>query len=269
MKLIERLKTISGDIFKSKMSSSNNRLKSTKKYKLMLKQHVETGISYLCVTTKDDYVGYSGSGTRWKRLLKKHPSIIFTSLLFESDDEIEFNNKCSYYSELFDIVENPYFANLILETGFDKSKICGFSNLSKDDIIKFTTKAGIVSSKSGKGIFHPEYDRSEANRNQWKNLDEETYLNRVELNKKNSAIGGQISKDLGLNFSTWDEETRKEVASKGGKTCGKIPMWTNGVSNKRSFECPGEGWRRGMLSTNRYTKQKMINYYDVKETIYV
>ena len=32
-------------------------------YKLMIKQHNITGLKYLCITKKDDYVKYTGSGS--------------------------------------------------------------------------------------------------------------------------------------------------------------------------------------------------------------
>ena len=59
---------------------------------------------------------------------------------------------------------------------------------------------------------------------------------------------------------TLSEETRKKIAeTRIGKhllaetrhkmseaICGML-YWNNGISNKRSRECPGEGWKRGRL----------------------
>ena len=48
------------------------------------------------------------------------------------------------------------------------------------------------------------------------------------------------------------EETRKKLseAHKGKNNWTKDShWWNNGISNKRSRECPGEGWTRGRLST--------------------
>ena len=41
------------------------------------------------------------------------------------------------------------------------------------------------------------------------------------------------------------------VASKGGKIVSKIQIWTNGFINKRSHECPGEGWRKGFVKRKK------------------
>ena len=39
-------------------------------------------------------------------------------------------------------------------------------------------------------------------------------------------------------------EHRKKIAE---ANCGML-WWNNGISNKRSRECPGEGWKRGMFN---------------------
>jgi len=90
-----------------------------KTYSLMIKQHWDTGISYLCVTTKTNWVGYKGSGVRWKHLLASQPrSEILTTLLHTTDDRDEFNHICLHFSLLFDVVNNDNFSNLIPEFGY-------------------------------------------------------------------------------------------------------------------------------------------------------
>jgi hypothetical protein len=42
-----------------------------------------------------------------------------------------------------------------------------------------------------------------------------------------------------------------EGCKKGGETTGNKPYWTDGKRNKRSHECPGEGWRRGMTKKKK------------------
>lgn len=91
-------------------------------YKLMLKCHWETGINYLCITKRKDFKKYKGSGVRWRALLKKHPSIIFTHLLFSTDSLEELRETCIYYSHLFDVVNNPDFSNLIPEYGYEENE---------------------------------------------------------------------------------------------------------------------------------------------------
>ena len=46
------------------------------------------------------------------------------------------------------------------------------------------------------------------------------------------------------------EETRKKISEAcKGKNLG-VHWWNNGISNKRSRECPGEGWKRGHLTAS-------------------
>jgi hypothetical protein len=39
----------------------------------------------------------------------------------------------------------------------------------------------------------------------------------------------------------------REGKAKGGSSSGKKPYWNNGLNNKRSHTCPGEGYVRGKL----------------------
>lgn len=40
-------------------------------YKLMIKTHNKTNLKYLCITKRDDWKGYTGSGGIWKTTNKK------------------------------------------------------------------------------------------------------------------------------------------------------------------------------------------------------
>lgn len=46
-------------------------------------------------------------------------------------------------------------------------------------------------------------------------------------------------------------EQLSEMGKVGGSVVGKMPYWTDGKKNKRSYECPGEGWRRGMTKKKK------------------
>ncbi len=96
------------------------------KYKLMIKQHRVTKLKYLCITKREDYTSYTGSGRRWKRHLKKYGEDIETVLLFSSDDYDEFLQQCMYYSLYYDVVLSEEFANMIPEAGYENST--GYSN---------------------------------------------------------------------------------------------------------------------------------------------
>ena len=66
-------------------------------------------------------------------------------------------------------------------------------------------------------------------------------------------IGGKIAgakcRDEGIGWFGANEEQLREWKKRGGAVSGKMPYWNNGAKNKRSFECPGEGWVRGRIKT--------------------
>lgn len=89
-----------------------------RKYKLLLKEHVETEILYLCITKRKCWKSYNGSGVRWKALIAARSSEIKTTLLFSTDDVDKLAEMCKFYSDLFDLPNNKSFANLIPELGY-------------------------------------------------------------------------------------------------------------------------------------------------------
>lgn len=93
-----------------------------KQYKLMLKTHFETGLHYLCITKTKNYTKYPGSGKRWKRLLSKIPSQVFTTLLYTTDCKDDLAVAASYYSLLFNIPHNPDFCNIVPECGYENNQ---------------------------------------------------------------------------------------------------------------------------------------------------
>lgn len=52
------------------------------------------------------------------------------------------------------------------------------------------------------------------------------------------------------------KKTSKEALTKGGKTTGSMPYWNNGLNNKRSHTCPGEGYVLGKLPVGRINVPK-------------
>jgi hypothetical protein len=117
--LYEKLKATSGlKITDAKDLQRDYSKEVIKQYKLMIKTHWDSGMNYLCITKKKNFVEYKGSGKAWGNLIKARPSVILTSLLFSSDDLEEFDRECVYYSLLFDVVNNPAFSNLIPEFGY-------------------------------------------------------------------------------------------------------------------------------------------------------
>ena len=60
--------------------------------------------------------------------------------------------------------------------------------------------------------------------------------------KRGGATQGRKNAQSGLLNSIRTPEGCRQ----GGKTTGSNPYWTNGEKNRRSYECPGEGWKRGI-----------------------
>jgi len=85
--------------------------------RLLLKIHNITGLKYLCYSTKENFNEYLGSGKAWKRHIKKYGKNISTEVLFETENKQELIEKAKYFSNLFDVVNNKEFANLVPENG--------------------------------------------------------------------------------------------------------------------------------------------------------
>ena len=86
-------------------------------YKLMIKIHNKTGMKYLCMTVRDKYEKYTGSGVYWKKHLGKHGVDISTELLYESDNKSDFVDECLKYSILYQVDVSEEWANLVPEIG--------------------------------------------------------------------------------------------------------------------------------------------------------
>lgn len=84
---------------------------------LYKKTHNKTGLQYLGKTTVSDPHQYKGSGIRWTPHIKKHGYDVTTEILKEcqSNDEVRYWGE--YYSNLWNIVEDPSWANLKPEYG--------------------------------------------------------------------------------------------------------------------------------------------------------
>lgn len=87
------------------------------KYRLMIKTHLITDMKYLCVTVRDNYHSYSGSGSLWKKHIKENGNLYKTQLIFETEDKLDFSKKCLEKSIEYDIVNSENWANLMIEYG--------------------------------------------------------------------------------------------------------------------------------------------------------
>jgi hypothetical protein len=83
---------------------------------LYKKTHNVTGLQYLGKTTRNPFT-YKGSGVYWSKHIKKHGYDVTTVILKECETNDEVKKWGLYYSNLWNIVENKSWANLIPESG--------------------------------------------------------------------------------------------------------------------------------------------------------
>lgn len=87
-------------------------------YYLLIKEAADLNMKYLCKCADyKDPLTYKGSGTYWRRILKKHQPILTTTILGHYNTNAELRMAGIYYSKKFNIVEDKTWANLIEEIG--------------------------------------------------------------------------------------------------------------------------------------------------------
>lgn len=69
-------------------------------------------------------------------------------------------------------------------------------------------------------------------------------ISRIHKGKKISDEHKKANSEAISNYLLNTPEGQSQ-AKRGGETSGKLPWWTKDGKNKRSLECPGEGWVRG------------------------
>ena len=109
------------------------------KHHLMIKKCMSTGLKYLCKTSstvKNPYI-YQGSGVRWLNHIRKHKSRIITCIIGSYDTKEDLVNAGIYYSNLYNIVKDPNWANLTEEKG--DGGLIGTGQLGKNWKIKDTS----------------------------------------------------------------------------------------------------------------------------------
>jgi signal peptidase I len=88
----------------------------------MIKEIDQTGMKYLCKRKfnpddETDHLKYKGSGVLWRRILKAHPEYTIKTTVLGLFSKEELKCQGLYYSELYNIVDDPQWANFINEVG--------------------------------------------------------------------------------------------------------------------------------------------------------
>lgn len=115
------------------MTIYNNTIPPTYLY---IKQHALTGLKYFGITSCDDPIKYTGSGTYWKRHINKHgKEHIKTIWLSEPYTDKELINEIAiHFSIENNIAKSKEWANLILENGRDGVYIRSTETRTKSSI---------------------------------------------------------------------------------------------------------------------------------------
>ena len=98
------------------------------------------GLKYLGKTISENVEEYMGSGTVWKRHIKKYKYTfkdIQTQILYKTKNKEEFKNVCLYYSRLYDVANSPEWANIVLEEGDGGATVKNKRVINKDGKHKF------------------------------------------------------------------------------------------------------------------------------------
>lgn len=111
-------------------------------YYLYVKTHEITGLKYLGQTRSKDPYKYAGSGQHWVNHLKKHGKFYKTEIIKKCSSNEEVAKWGKYYSDLWDVVKNKEWANLIPEMGGGWNLV-GDANPQKRKEVREKTSAGV------------------------------------------------------------------------------------------------------------------------------
>jgi len=200
---------------------------------LYLKTHNTSGLKYLGQTRRDPFE-YKGSGKHWQRHIKKHGYDVSTIVLYETPFIEEIRELGVYYSDLWNIVESSWFANLIPETGDGANhtketlRRIGITKIGNTNMLgkkhSDETKAKMRTAKLGK-TFSDEHKRKMSE----SHLGKTGQTHTEESKKKMSEvkIGKTFSDEHKRKMSESHKNREKIACPHCGKICGKpqIVQW--------------------------------------------
>lgn len=194
---------------------------------LYVKTHNTTGFKYLGKTISNDPHLYQGSGTVWKRHIKKHGYNVTTVILLETNDPSELKEVGIYYSNLWNIVKSKGFANIIPETG-------------DGGAMPWTAESRQKVSNALKGRKHTKeakknYSKAQQNQEHRQHLSKKT--------KEYLSIPENYEKRYNQLTSLWSNPEHRERMS---KTMSSLKWCNDGVRNYRKSSIP-DGMVAGRL----------------------
>lgn len=216
---------------------------------LYVKEHNTTGLKYLGYTKSSDPYSYPGSGVRWRNHLNKHGYDFTTTILVECSSIQEIKEWGRHYSQLWNVVESPEWANLKTEEGQggqlseeSKRKI-GISNTGKIRDTEYRANMSTIKKGQKYGPQSEQHKRNNAlakkGRPQPKDAIERRTLKRAGRTIWNNGIINVFAAECPQGYV------------KGRVKKARPNKWfTNGITNVLSPDCP-EGFRPGKTHKNR------------------
>jgi hypothetical protein len=110
-------------------------------YYLYKKTHKITNLKYLGFTKRNPHK-YKGSGIKWLAHISKHGYLVDTEILHETFDRQLIQELGQHYSQLWNVVESPEWANLKPETGEGGGVVGMHKGKSRPQTHKDAMKAG-------------------------------------------------------------------------------------------------------------------------------
>ena len=218
---------------------------------LYLKTHNITGLKYLGKTARDPFK-YKGSGFHWKRHLAKHGNDVTTEILFETLDNNELIEKGKYYSVLWNVVDNPEFANLRPEDGDGGDTITNHPNI-----------ANIRAQRKSRGVKCKWWNNGTSQHFCESPPDSSYVRGRGTFNNVGFKVGAEIaSSRRWINDGLVEYMFPKTESLPAGFTAGRLIIksrydnrktvkgtswWNNGVISVMKKDSPGESFVKGRL----------------------
>lgn len=208
---------------------------------LYIKTHNKTGLKYFGKTTKKDPNSYQGSGKFWKRYVKKHGYDVTTEVLGCFKEEDECTQFALRFSEEYNIVDSPEWANLREENGLDGAP--------KGNFVSNETRSKISIALKGKSSPKSKYVIKELIEERSKRIKE--------------VMAGRVWANDGVNnkrmrFPLPEGWTKGRIGDVGNKLLGEAnrqgintrgkKIYNNGIKHAYFFEQDvPEGWIPGKM----------------------
>ena len=224
---------------------------------LYLKTHNKTGLKYIGKTIRNPKT-YKGSGKYWVRHLKKHGNDVTTEILKECITKEELKQWGLYYSKLWNIIENPNFANLKFEEGDG-------GDTSKTENYKEWINSGKASS-SNKGRKH--WNNGKIQIFSISPPSNEFKLGMLPFDNVGAQIGADIQKEKHWITNDEIEYMSNKNSSipigfrKGRLKCKAfnnhdrskkkgVKWWNNGIVEMMTFDPPNDSFFTGRLKSQK------------------